>query len=149
MAAVDIAQLLAFAVKNNASDLHLSAGVPPIIRVDGDVKRVNMPLLTHKQVFMDLAQYTRAIISQRLGKSKEGERVAAVEIMLNTPYIPELMLKGDISGVKEAFKSTNEPGMQCFDDALLGLYKNGRVSMEEALANSDPRADLEAKINFG
>jgi twitching motility protein PilT len=50
MAAVDIAQLLAFAVKNNASDLHLSAGVPPIIRVDGDVKRVNMPLLTHKQV---------------------------------------------------------------------------------------------------
>ncbi len=50
MAAVDIAQLLAFAVKNNASDLHLSAGVPPIIRVDGDVKRVNMPSLKHKQV---------------------------------------------------------------------------------------------------
>jgi twitching motility protein PilU len=59
------------------------------------------------------------------------------------------MLKGDISGVKEAFKSTNEPGIKRFDDALLGLYKNGRVSMEEALANSDPRADLEAKINFG
>ena len=111
---------------------------------------INMyPRDQHKQVFMDLAQYTRAIISQRLVKSKEGERVAAVEIMLNTPYISELMLKGDISGVKEAFKSTNEPGMQCFDDALLGLYKNGRVSMEEALANSDPRADLEAKINFG
>ncbi|HET8692546.1 MAG TPA: ATPase, T2SS/T4P/T4SS family, partial [Steroidobacteraceae bacterium] len=48
--AVDIAQLLAFAVKNNASDLHLSAGVPPMIRVDGDVKRVNMPPLTHKEV---------------------------------------------------------------------------------------------------
>ena len=47
---VDIAQLLAFAVKNNASDLHLSAGVPPMIRVDGDVKRVNMPALTHKEV---------------------------------------------------------------------------------------------------
>jgi len=103
----------------------------------------------HKQVFMDLAQYTRAIISQRLVKSKKGERVAAVEIMLNTPHISELMLKGDISGVKEAFKSTNEPGMQCIDDALLGLYKSGRVSMEEALANSDSRADLEAKINFG
>ena len=50
MAAVDIAQLLAFAVKNNASDLHLSAGVPPIIRVDGDVKRINMPALKHKEV---------------------------------------------------------------------------------------------------
>jgi len=48
--AVDIAQLLAFAVKNNASDLHLSAGVPPMIRVDGDMKRVNMPALLHKEV---------------------------------------------------------------------------------------------------
>src|SRR5690606_31851389 len=47
---VDIAQLLAFAVKNNASDLHLSAGVPPMIRVDGDMKRINMPALTHKEV---------------------------------------------------------------------------------------------------
>ena len=48
--AVDIAQLLAFAVKNNASDLHLSAGMPPMIRVDGDVKRINMPPLGHKDV---------------------------------------------------------------------------------------------------
>ena len=110
---------------------------------------INMyPHDQHKQVFMDLAQYTRAIISQRLVRSKDGERVAAVEIMLNTPHISELMLKGDISGVKEAFKGTNEPGMQCFDDALLELYKNGRISMEEALANADSRANLEAKINF-
>src|SRR5689334_25091135 len=49
--AVDIAQLLAFAVKNKASDLHLSAGVPPMIRVDGDMRRINMPLLEHKDVF--------------------------------------------------------------------------------------------------
>ncbi|MEE9570892.1 MAG: PilT/PilU family type 4a pilus ATPase [Gammaproteobacteria bacterium] len=111
---------------------------------------INMyPYDQHKQVFMDLAQYTRAIISQRLVRSKEGNRVAAVEIMLNTPRITELMLKGDISGVKEAFKSTSEPGMQCFDDALLGLYREGRVGMEEALVNADSRADLEAKINFG
>ena len=48
--AVDVAQLLAFAVKNNASDLHLSAGVPPMIRVDGDMKRINMPALSHKEV---------------------------------------------------------------------------------------------------
>jgi twitching motility protein PilU len=111
---------------------------------------INMyPSDQHKQVFMDLAQYTRAVISQRLVKSKEGGRVVAVEVMLNTPHISELMLKGDISGVKEAFKNTNEPGMQCFDDALLELYKNGRVSMEEALAHADSRANLEAKINFG
>ena len=111
---------------------------------------INMyPSDQHKQVFMDIAHYTRAIISQRLVRSKDGDRVAAVEIMLNTPHLSELMLKGDISGVKEAFKSTNEPGMQCFDDALLGLYRDGRVSMEEALANADSRANLEAKINFG
>ena len=48
--AVDVAQLLSFTVKNNASDLHLSGGVPPMIRVDGDIKRVNMPALTHKDV---------------------------------------------------------------------------------------------------
>ncbi|HEY5624497.1 MAG TPA: PilT/PilU family type 4a pilus ATPase [Gammaproteobacteria bacterium] len=111
---------------------------------------VNMyPSDQHNQVFMDLAQYTRAIISQRLVRGKSGDRVAAVEIMLNTPHISELMLKGDISGVKEAFKGTNEPGMQCFDDALLTLYKDGKVSMEEALVNADSRANLEAKINFG
>lgn len=51
--------------------------------------------------------------------------------------------------VKEAFKNTTEPGMQCFDDALLELYRDGRVSMEEALVHADSRANLEAKINFG
>ena len=111
---------------------------------------INMyPHEQHRQVFMDLAQYLRAIISQRLVRSKDGDRVAAVEIMLNTPHISELMLKGDVSGVKEAFKNTTEPGMQCFDDALLELYRDGRVSMEEALVHADSRANLEAKINFG
>ena len=111
---------------------------------------INMyPSEQHPQVFMDLAQYIRAIISQRLVRSKEGKRVAAVELMLNTAHIAELIHKGDISGVKEAFKQTNEPGMQDFDGALLHLYSTGSISMEEALANADSRADLEAKINFG
>jgi twitching motility protein PilU len=111
---------------------------------------INMyPSEQHAQVFMDLGQYVRAIISQRLVRSKEGKRVAAVELMLNTAHIAELIHKGDISGVKEAFKQTNEPGMQDFDGALLHLYSNGSISMEEALANADSRADLEAKINFG
>ncbi len=111
---------------------------------------INMyPVEQHNQVFMDLAQYLRAVISQRLVVKKDGERIAAVEIMLNTPHLSDLILKGDVSGVKEAFKKTTEPGMQCFDDALLDLYRGGRVSMEEALANSDSRANLEAKINFG
>jgi twitching motility protein PilU len=103
----------------------------------------------HKQVLMDLSQYIRVIISQRLVRSKEGRRVAAVEVMLNTPHISELILKGDISHVKEAFKDTKEPGMQSFDQALFDLYRKGAISMEEALSNADSRANLEAKINFG
>src|SRR5690606_4386408 len=111
---------------------------------------VNMyPNEQHKQVLMDLAQYTRAIIAQRLVRSKEGKRVAAVEIMLNTPHISDIILKGDISAVKEAFKDTREPGMQSFDEALFLLYRNGTISMEEALSNADSRSNLEAKINFG
>jgi twitching motility protein PilU len=111
---------------------------------------INMyPNDQHKQVLMDLAQYIRVIISQRLVRSKEGKRVAAVEIMLNTPHISEMILKGDISAVKEAFKDTKEPGMQSFDQALFDLYRRGLISMEEALSNADSRSNLEAKINFG
>jgi twitching motility protein PilU len=111
---------------------------------------INMyPNDQHRQVLMDLSQYIRAIISQRLVRSKEGRRVPAVELMLNTPHISEVILKGDIAAVKEAFKDTREPGMQSFDDALFDLYRKGTISMEEALANADSRSNLEAKINFG
>jgi twitching motility protein PilU len=111
---------------------------------------INMyPNDQHKQVLMDLAQYIRVIISQRLVRSKDGKRVAAVEVMLNTPHISEMILKGDISSVKEAFKDTKEPGMQSFDHALFDLYRRGAISMEEALSNADSRSNLEAKINFG
>jgi len=110
---------------------------------------INMyPNDQHKQVLMDLAQYVRVIISQRLVRSKEGKRVAAVEVMMNTPHIQEMILKGDISSVKEAFKDTKEPGMQSFDQALFDLFRRGAISMEEALSNADSRSNLEAKINF-
>ncbi len=111
---------------------------------------INMyPHDQHKQVFMDLAQYIRAIISQRLVRGKGGRRVAAVEVLLNTPHLSELILKGDIGAVKEAFAETKEPGVQTFDDALFELYRKGVISMEEALLNADSRTNLEAKINFG
>ena len=103
----------------------------------------------HNQVFMDLSHYMRAIVSQRLVRSRGGNLVAAVELMLNTPHIKDLILKGDISGVKEAHKESSEQGMQNFDDALLELYKAGTITLEEAMANADSRSNLEAKINFG
>src|SRR5690606_32003897 len=111
---------------------------------------INMyPNDQHNQVLMDLSQYLRAVISQRLVRSKEGRRVAAVEVMLNTPHISEMIKKGDISNVKEAYRETREPVMQTFDEALFELYRKGVISMEEALSNADSRSNLEAKINFG
>ena len=77
-----------------------------------------------------------------------SQRVAAVEVMLNTPRIAELIQRGDISQVKESFADSTEQGMQSFDQALLKLYKDGKISMEEALANADSRSNLEAQIHF-
>lgn len=111
---------------------------------------INMfPTDQHGQVLMDIAQYLRGIISQRLVRAKNGKRVAALELMLNTPHIRELILKGDITDVKEALRDSGERGMQNFDDALLTLYKAGTISLEEAMTHADSRADLEAKVNFG
>jgi twitching motility protein PilU len=111
---------------------------------------INMfPQDQHRQVYMDLSQYLRAIISQRLVRSTDGKRVAAVEVMLNTPHLSELINRGEIAQVKEAFTQSSEAGMQSFDHALLDLYKDGRIVMEEALANADSRSNLEASIHFG
>jgi twitching motility protein PilU len=111
---------------------------------------INMfPQEQHVQIFMDLAHYLRAIISQRLVRSRTGRRVAAVELMLNTPHIKDLILKGDISEVKEAIKDSSEKGVQNFDDALLNLYKAGTITLEEAMSHADSRSNLEAKVNFG
>jgi len=111
---------------------------------------INMfPQEQHVQIFMDLAHYLRAIISQRLVRSRAGRRVAAVELMLNTPHIKDLILKGDISEVKEAIKDSSEKGVQNFDDALLNLYKAGTITLEEAMSHADSRSNLEAKVNFG
>ena len=103
----------------------------------------------HNQIFLDLSQYLRAIISQRLVRGRNNKRVAAVEVMLNTPHIQDLTKKGDVIGVKEAMLSSNERGIQNYDSALLHLYKEGRIDIEEALNNADSRTNLEARINFG
>ena len=107
------------------------------------------PQEQHSQVYMDLAHYLRAILSQRLVRARNGKRVAAVELMLNTPHIKDLILKGDISAVKEAHKDSGDAGMQNFDEALLQLYKDGTITLEEAMSHADSRSNLEAKVNFG
>ncbi len=111
---------------------------------------INMfPRDQHRQVYMDLSQYLRAIISQRLVVGVDGKRLAAVEVMLNTPHVAELINRGEIAEVKEAFESSSEGGMQSFDNALLELFRAGKITMDEALANADSRTNLEAQIHFG
>jgi twitching motility protein PilU len=111
---------------------------------------INMfPQELHKQLFMDLSLNLRGVISQRLVPGKDGKRCAAVEVLINTPHIAELILKGNIDAIKEAMAESPEKGIQTFDDALYELYKQGRIDLEAALGNADSRANLEAKINFG
>lgn len=107
------------------------------------------PTESHKQLFMDLSLNIRAVISQRLVLGVDGKRCAAIEIMVNTPHIAELILKGDLDEIKVAMEESGQRGMQTFDMALFNLYKEERIELEEALNNADSRTNLEAKINFG
>src|ERR1700730_1091594 len=105
---------------------------------------INMfPREQHPQIFLDLSQHLRAILGQRLVVAKDGKRVAAVEAMLNTPHISELVKKGDVVGVKEAIVASGERGVQSFHSALPDLYKSERIILEEALSNADSRTNLE------
>ena len=111
---------------------------------------INMfPREQHLQIFLDLSQYLKGILSQRLVMGKNGRRYPATEVLLNTPHVQELIKKGDVVGVKEALVRSNEKGMQSFDISLYQLYLDGKVTLEEALVNADSRTNLEAKINFG
>jgi twitching motility protein PilU len=113
-------------------------------------RTINMfPHEQHPQILLDLSQYLRAIVAQRLVPGADGRRVAAVEVMLNTPHISDLIRKGDVSSIKEAIKLSGEKGVQSFDQSLVELYKAGRVSLDDALTNADSRSNLEARINFG
>jgi len=111
---------------------------------------VNMfPHVQHKQLFMDIATNLRGVVSQRLIPDVRGKRCAAIEVMINTPNIANLILKGELHEIKGAMAGSGSKGMKTFDTALYDLYKAGKISMEEALKNADSRNDLEAKMNFG
>ena len=100
-------------------------------------------------LFLDLSLNIRSVISQRLVQAVDGRRVAAIEILINTPHIADLIVKGNIGDVKEAMEQSGAKGMQTFDMALYKLYQEERIDLEEALNNADSRTNLEARINFG
>ncbi len=101
------------------------------------------------QLLMDLSLNLRALISQRLIPLKEGKgRAAAVEIMLNSPLISDLIFKGEVHEIKEIMKKSRELGMQTFDQALFDLYEAGKISYEDALRNADSVNDLRLNIKL-
>ena len=100
------------------------------------------------KLMQDLSLNLRAIISQRLIKTLDGGRVAAIEILINTPLISDLISKGDVSGVKEVMTRSRELGMQTFDQAVFDLYKAGRISYDEALRNADSVNEVRLKIKL-
>jgi twitching motility protein PilU len=101
------------------------------------------------QLLMDLSLNLRAMVSQRLIPKKDGKgRSAAVEIMLNSPLISDLIFKGEVHEIKEIMKKSRELGMQTFDQALFDLYEAGKISYEDALRNADSVNDLRLQIKL-
>jgi twitching motility protein PilU len=107
------------------------------------------PSERRQQLLMDLSLNVRAFISQRLLPRRDGQgRIPAVEVMLNSPLISDLIFKGDVSGIKEVMKRSRELGMQTFDQALFELYESGQISYEDALRNADSLNDLRLQIKL-
>jgi twitching motility protein PilU len=101
------------------------------------------------QLLMDLSLNLKATVSQRLLPREEGAgRIAAVEVMLNSPLIGDLIFKGDVSGIKEIMKRSRDLGMQTFDQALYDLYEGYMVSYADALRNADSLNDLRLAIKL-
>ncbi|HMS79071.1 MAG TPA: PilT/PilU family type 4a pilus ATPase [Burkholderiaceae bacterium] len=102
-----------------------------------------------QQLLMDLSLNLKAIVSQRLLPLATGKgRVPAVEILLNTPLIGDLIFKGEVSGIKEVMKKSRELGMQTFDQALFELYEAHKIGYEDALRNADSVNDLRLNIKL-
>ena len=103
----------------------------------------------HKQLFLDLSMNIRGIISQRLIPTIDGKRAAAVEVLLGTPRVCDLIKNGKPDEVKEVMSKSEAQGMQTFDSALYSLYSGGLISMDEALKNADSKNNLRLKITLG
>lgn len=102
-----------------------------------------------QQLLMDLSLNLKAIVSQRLIPHISGKgRVAAVEVLLNSPLISDLIFKGDVHEIKEIMSKSRELGMQTFDQSIFDLYEDGKITYEDALRNADSVNDLRLKIKL-
>lgn len=126
------------------SSLHANNAAQALQRI------VNLyPQDRRDQLYLDLSLTLRAIVSQRLVRRKDGKRCAAVEVLINTPFVQDLILHRRIDEIPQAMDQSSSSGTQTFDQSLHQLWKRGLIELEEALDNADSRSNLEAKINFG
>jgi len=105
------------------------------------------PLENRPSLLLDLSAALQAVISQRLVRTKTGARVAAVEVLLNTRHIAELIEKGEINEIKDALEKSMAPGSQTFEQALFKVFMEGKISQEEAMANADSATNMLWLIN--
>jgi twitching motility protein PilU len=102
----------------------------------------------HAQILQDMGLNMQAIVSQRLVPTVDNKRVAAVEVLLGTKTIQDLIYKGDIDSIKEIMTKSETLGMQTFDAALFKLHQGGKVSLEEVLKNADSANNLRLRIKL-
>ena len=100
----------------------------------------------HQEIFLQLSLNLRAIVSQRLVPGINGKRAAALEILIDTPYVKDLIKKGEVDTIKEAMERSTQEGGQTFDQALFQLYRDSRIDAEEALANADSANNLRIQM---
>ena len=106
------------------------------------------PETAHKQVLMDLSLNLKGVVGQRLIRGAQNKLVPAVEVMLLSPYIADLIQKGQIDEIKDVIAKSNELGMVTFDQSLYALYQNGDITEEQALDHADSRTDLSLRIRL-
>jgi twitching motility protein PilU len=106
------------------------------------------PDSAHRQLYNDLSMNLKSVVSQRLIPTKDGGRRAAVEVMVQTSYIAELIQKGKIQDIKDAMEQGEQRGMVTFDQALYDLYREGAISLDEALGHADSRNNLALRIRL-
>ena len=105
------------------------------------------PLENRPSLLLDLSAALQAVISQRLVRTKTGSRVAAIEVLLNTRHVQELIEKGEINEIKEALEKSMAPGSQTFEQALFKLFMDGKITQDEAMANADSATNMLWLIN--
>ena len=105
------------------------------------------PMENRPALFLDLAVSLRAVISQRLVKKPDGKRVPTCEVMLNTRHVADLVERGEVQAVKDAMEQSMAPGSQTFEQDLFRLYREGVITLDEALANADSPTNLSWLIN--